>query len=85
MPRYLIFDFKMPALGGPQLLVATGAGTRYESIPKIVWSTSGRQKDIDECLQLGARHYVIKPTTEAELDVFLQSLDIVIAEGTYFS
>jgi len=76
LPHYLIFDYKMPTLSAPQLLEATGSGTRYELIPKIVWSTSGRQKDIDECLRLGATRYVIKPATALELEIFLKSLDI---------
>lgn len=85
LPHYLILDYKMPTLSAPQLLEATGAGTRYELIPKIVWSTSGRQKDIDECLQLGAARYVIKPATDLELEIFLKSLDIPVpasAPGT---
>jgi CheY-like chemotaxis protein len=78
LPSCLIFDYRMPTLSGPQLLAVTGAGTRYASIPKIVWSTSARQKDIEECLGLGATQYVIKPATEVELDVFLRSMDVVI-------
>lgn len=77
-PYCLIFDYKMPALGAPQLLIATGPGTRYSEIPKIVWSTSGRQKDIDECILLGAARYVIKPSTGQELENLLRSLEIPI-------
>jgi CheY-like chemotaxis protein len=78
LPDYLIFDYNMPNLSAPQLLEATGAGTRYHPIPKIVWSTSGRQKDIDECIRLGAIRYVIKPTTDDELELFLRSLQLPV-------
>ena len=78
LPYCLIFDYKMPTLGAPLILEATGPGTRYHPIAKIVWSTSGRQKDIDECLHLGATRYVIKPASDKELEIFLQSLQIPI-------
>jgi len=78
LPYCLIFDYKMPPFGAPQLLEATGPGTPFEAIPKIVWSTSGRQKEIDECLRLGAARYVVKPTTHHELEIFLQSLQIPV-------
>jgi len=75
-PHCLIFDYKMPNLGAPELLKATGPGTHYAAIPKIVWSTSRRQKEIDECIHLGATRYMVKPTTNQELEIFLRSLQI---------
>lgn len=86
LPHCLIFDYKMPTLSAPQLLEATGTGSRFQEIPRIVWSTSGRQKDIDECLRLGAARYVIKPTTDEELEMFLKSLRLPMLgqNGNYF-
>src|SRR5262245_44221754 len=74
LPACILIDYKMPRLTAPQVLQATGVGTRYAHIPKIVWSTSERQKDIDECLSLGAVRFAIKPNTGYQLDELLSSL-----------
>lgn len=71
----------MPRLTAPQVLQATGAGTRYAHIPKIVWSTSERQKDIDECLSLGAVRFAIKPATGYELNELINSLEAWLIHG----
>jgi CheY-like chemotaxis protein len=74
LPACILLDYKMPRLTAPQVLQATGAGTRYAPIPKVVWSTSERKKDIDECLGLGAVRFVIKPDKGSQLDRLINSL-----------
>jgi len=68
----------MPRLSGPEVLRATGIGTPYDHVPKIVWSTSQRQIDIDECLRLGATRFAIKPESGAQLDNLIRSLGCYI-------
>jgi len=75
LPAVILIDYKMPRLSAPQVLQATGAGTRYALIPKVVWSTSQRKEDMDECLGLGAALFVIKPETGAQLDRLINSLE----------
>lgn len=74
LPGCIVLDYKMPRLTAPQFLRATGAGTRYTQIPKIVWSTSHLQKDREECLSVGATSFHIKPNTDDQLDNLLRSL-----------
>jgi len=74
-PACIIIDYKMPRLTAPEILQVTGAGTPYAHIPKVVWSTSERQKDMDECLSLGASHFMIKPITDSQLDRQIKSLE----------
>ena len=81
LPALILIDYKMPRLTAPQVLQATGAGTRYAHIPKIVWSTSERQKDIDECLSLGAVRFAIKPATGYELNELINSLEAWLIHG----
>ena len=75
LPAFILVDYKMPRFTAPQILQVTGAGTRYAHIPKIVWSTSERQKDIDECLNLGAARFAIKPDTGCKLDELINSFE----------
>ena len=75
-PACILLDFKMPRFSAPQVLEAIGKGTRYARIPRIVWSTSERQKDMDECLQLGAFRFVVKPVSDEQLDKLILSLEL---------
>lgn len=77
LPGCMLLDYNMPRLTGPEVLRATGTGTPYDQIPKIIWSTSTRQIDIDECLRLGATRFLIKPDSGLQLDNLIKSL------GTY--
>lgn len=81
LPGIILLDYKMPRLAAPRFLNATGTGTRYADIPKIVWSTSPRKKDMEECLSAGAVRFVIKPGTDDQLDNLLRSLDQWISKG----
>ena len=75
LPACILLDYRMPRLNAPEVLLAIGAASRFGHIPKIVWSTSERKKDMDECLNLGAVRFVVKPATDRQLDDLLKSLD----------
>jgi CheY-like chemotaxis protein len=75
LPRCILLDYNMPPFTAPQILHATGPGTQYALIPKIVWSTSRRKQEMEECLSLGATRFIIKPATDAELDEVVRSLE----------
>jgi CheY-like chemotaxis protein len=75
LPDCIWLDYRMPHSSAPQLLRATGPGTRYDHIPKIVWSTSKLSREMDECLRLGAVHFAIKPETNRQLDDLLRSME----------
>jgi CheY-like chemotaxis protein len=79
LPGCILLDYKMPRLTGPEVLRATGTGTPYDQIPKIVWSTSTRQIDIDECLRLGATRFLIKPESGLQLEDLIKSLGKYLA------
>jgi CheY-like chemotaxis protein len=73
LPHFILMDYKMPPLTAPEVLRAMELAPRYHRIPKMVWSTSQRQKEIDECLSLGAVRFVVKPITDCQLDDFIRS------------
>lgn len=74
IPCGIILDYRMPALSGADVLAAIGRTARYASMSKVVWSSSALQKEIDECLGLGACRWIVKPATDAELDALIHEL-----------
>jgi CheY-like chemotaxis protein len=78
LPVVIVLDYKMPKLTGPDVLRYLAVCRRFHYIPKIVWSTSTREKDIAECLQLGATHYFAKPATNQELEDFIEGVNAFV-------
>ena len=67
LPCLLVLDYNMPELNGAEILKELKGNSRYDSIPKIIWSTSGAEMYKQLCLTLGASDYVIKPSNVKEL------------------
>jgi CheY-like chemotaxis protein len=63
LPHFLVLDFNLNDMSGAELLSKIAADKRYDSLTKIVWSTSDLQQYRDECAKRGARLYVKKPNT----------------------
>lgn len=77
LPTLILLDFKMPVLSGPEALQALASNAAYAHIPKLVWSTSVRTKDIDECIRLGAIRYFKKPSSFQELAESVRQIDAI--------
>jgi len=67
LPCLIILDYNMPELNGAEILKSLKSEARYDSIPKIIWSTSGSETYKRLCLELGACEYIIKPSSFKEL------------------
>jgi CheY-like chemotaxis protein len=63
LPCLLVLDYNMPGLNGAEILSELKLSPRYVDIPKIIWSTSGSDVYKNNCLQLGANDYLIKPSS----------------------
>lgn len=83
LPACILIDYKMSRLSAPQFLQQTGTGTPYVHIPKVVWSTSERPIDSEECLSLGAVRFVIKPDSEQLLNKLMRSLEEWLVKPTF--
>ena len=68
LPNLILLDYSMPFLTAPEALRQLAASTDYANIPTVIWSSSRRSKDINECLQLGASLYLHKPADTKELN-----------------
>jgi CheY-like chemotaxis protein len=68
LPNLILLDFNLPEFTGIQLLQQMGGNKRYQSIPKILWSTSKYSVLRNECLQFGADDFLVKPSSLQELE-----------------
>ncbi len=68
LPCLIVLDYNMPELNGAEILKVLKQNSRYNSIPKIVWSTSGSEIYKIKCLESGALDYLIKPSNIKELE-----------------
>lgn len=62
LPGLIILDYNIPELNGGEILKQLNSDERYAEIPKIVWSTSDSQLYRENCLLLGAKAYMVKPS-----------------------
>jgi len=77
LPTVLLIDYQMPGLNGLALLQALQTNPKYKGITKIMWSSSHRVKDMEDCKRYGASYYLIKPATNAELQKVVRQLTAV--------
>lgn len=57
----IITDINMPNINGLELVSFVKKNSRYESIPLIIVTTEGREKDRERAIALGAEEYLVKP------------------------
>lgn len=74
LPKCILFEYQMPGLLGVEVLQALGFLPQFKEVPKIVWTTLAFEKEINECLNLGATRVSIKPSTYSGQKEMLLSL-----------
>ena len=68
LPCLIVLDYNMPGMNGAEILREISSNSRYQNIPKIVWSTSSSAQFRNTCLKLGAKDYIIKPSSHEDLE-----------------
>jgi CheY-like chemotaxis protein len=66
-PDLLFIDMNMPKLNGKQVLAELKKSGNLEGVPVIMYSTFFGPKDIEEIINLGAVHYMVKATKFSDL------------------
>jgi CheY-like chemotaxis protein len=67
LPCLILLDYNMPELTGAEILKEMKKNPRYNSVPKVIWSTSGSETFKKNCIELGANEYVLKPSNVNDL------------------
>ena len=62
IPAMIILDYNIPEINGAEILKLLEEDSRYQSIIKLVWSTSNSPLYENSCMALGAKAYLVKPS-----------------------
>lgn len=60
-PQLILLDLNLPKISGLDVLRQIKADERTRTIPVVVLTYSHHDRTIDECAQLGAVNYILKP------------------------
>ena len=74
-PDIVVLDLKMPRLTGLDVLAWLKGHDEYRRLPKILFSGSSEERDIDEAYRLGVNTYFQKP---GSLDEFRELVHYII-------
>ncbi|HTF16732.1 MAG TPA: response regulator [Chryseolinea sp.] len=66
-PDYIFLDINMGIYGGKKCLLDIAQIETLKSTPVIMYTTSKRKEDKEWSMQLGAAHYITKPSSLTEL------------------
>lgn len=65
-PALVLLDLKLPKIGGLKVIEELKSSAACRSIPLVVLSSSGEQRDIAESYRLGVNGYIQKPVDIGE-------------------
>lgn len=66
LPDLILLDLKMPNMNGKQVLKEVKTDNNFKSIPIVMLTSSALESDINDCYELGANSYIVKPVTYAD-------------------
>lgn len=74
-PHLLLLDIHMPKMDGKAVLKAIRTLPDLKRLPVVVLTTSSQDRDINECYELGANAYIVKPIGRAQFRSTIQFLE----------
>lgn len=80
LPCLIVLDLNMPILNGTQTLLEMKRNKRLSQIPVMILSTSENENEKRKCLSLGAKEYLVKPSTYADGLKLVEKLSTYITE-----
>lgn len=84
LPVVILLDLKLPKVDGLEVLRHLKAHPQFSTIPVVVLSSSGEDRDVQTAYHLGANSYIIKPVdfekfmeVAAHIDLYWTVLNVV--------
>jgi CheY-like chemotaxis protein len=74
LPGLVLLDLSLPILQGFEVLAWLRKQPQFQTLPVVIFSASHLDSDQEKALQLGANHYVVKPTDMSTIPAQLQVL-----------
>ncbi len=71
-------DVKMPGMGGLELLQRLRESPFHRSVQIVICTASNDRPTIAQAIELGTRHYLVKPCTEATITEKLRQITAAI-------
>lgn len=70
-PKVVLLDIKLPKVNGIEVLRAVKADAALRRMPIVMLTSSKEGPDIEECYNLGANSYIVKPV---DFDKFTEAV-----------
>ena len=74
-PDFILLDLNLPRMSGREVLAFIKQDERLRRIPTIILSTSSRQQDIEQCYELCANTYIVKPVQWSQFLAIVRSFE----------
>jgi CheY-like chemotaxis protein len=74
LPKLVLLDLKLPKVDGLQVLQELKADPHRRSIPVVVLTSSGEQRDVVDSYNLGVNSYIQKPVDIGEFRQVVKAL-----------
>jgi len=75
LPQLILLDLNLPKINGRELLAELKQDPDLKSIPVLVLSTSQAPQDIQDCYNLHANCYIVKPSNIEEFANTVRSIE----------
>lgn len=70
----VVLDINMPKIDGFEFLRRIKANAAYVSLPILILTTEGQDRDKQKAMELGATDYLVKPFKPTELITIIDNL-----------
>ncbi|WP_291430719.1 response regulator [Deinococcus sp.] len=65
-PKLVLLDLNMPGTDGREVLEFIRSSPYLRFLPVVILSTSASERDVNDCYELGASAYLLKPVNFAQ-------------------
>jgi two-component system phosphate regulon response regulator PhoB len=77
-PALILLDIQMPLMNGIQACAALRSDPKTAGIPILICSAHGTFDNVEQCLTLGAKDFIVKPFDAARLR---EKVKAILAKG----